>query len=168
MPDHPQWLWKYVLEAEAVAIVLDERAQAAITRRRARGKDARLVLRVERLSPKTGFPNVADIGWASRRRPARELVVCHVEDVEVHADRRLVRYAGWRDVVVSAWRLGPVERLVLADPYLMLRVVDWEYARARAALPAGERPTEQSPIDGARRVSIGVGSRHVRREADDP
>jgi hypothetical protein len=135
-----------------VGIVVDERARAAVNRRRSRGKDARLVLRVQRLSPKTGFPDAAVIGW-TRVEPPPELVEWHAQDVKIFVEPRLARYAEVRDLVVSAWRIGPLERIVLADPYLMLRVAEWEYTDAKTLQAGPARPTAQSQIESSKRLA---------------
>jgi hypothetical protein len=134
-----------------VGIVVDERARAAVNRRRSRGKDARLVLRVQRLSPKTGFPDAAVIGW-TRVEPPPELVEWHARDVKFFVEPRLARYAEVRDLVISAWRIGPWERIVLADPYLMLRVAEWEYTHAKTLHSAPARLTVQSQIESAKHL----------------
>lgn len=55
-------------EESAVAIILDERARAVIARRRSRGGDDRLFLRLERGSLRAGVPWVLVVGWAKLQR----------------------------------------------------------------------------------------------------
>ena len=111
-----------------MAIMIDDQAKDAVARRRARGKDAALILSIAPLSPKTGIPSAASVSWVSRHRPAGYFVPCQVGEIDVLVARRLARYADACDVVISSWRLGPFDRLSLADPFLMLRVSEWEYA----------------------------------------
>jgi hypothetical protein len=47
--------------------------------------------------------------------------------VVIYVDRHVARYARWRDVTISAWHLGPLERLAVVDePAMVLELVEWE------------------------------------------
>jgi CheY-like chemotaxis protein len=109
-----------------VTVSIDEKARAAIARRRALGQDATLFLRVERISGRGGPLGHSDlvVGW-SPRQPDRALVVRLVGDVVVLMDRRVARYTNWHDMTVSAWRLGPFEWLMI-DPYVLPEMQEWE------------------------------------------
>jgi hypothetical protein len=108
-----------------MAIIIDECARAAIARRRARGRDATLFLRREAYPVRGGI--VLDVGWAPRRWPRRTLVMQQVGDVAVVVDRRVGRYTQWRDLTISARRLGPFEELVVVDALrVLLEMQAWE------------------------------------------
>ena len=122
-----------------MAVIIDEKARAAIARRRSRGRDATLFLRVETIptmyGPAGGAPDLI-VGWAPRHWPGRMLSVRPVGDAVVCLDRRIARYSTWHDVTISAWRLGPFDHLVV-DPNVLLEVQQWERthpsARSRTA-----------------------------------
>lgn len=108
-----------------MAVFIDERAHAAVARRRAHGRDATLFLRREVYPVRGGI--VLDVGWAPRRWPRRALVVKQVGDVAVVVDRRVGRYTQWRDLTISARRLGPFEDLVVVDELrVLLEMQAWE------------------------------------------
>jgi hypothetical protein len=110
---------------EMMAIIVDECARAAIARRRAHGHDATLFLRREAYPVRGGI--VLEVGWAPRRWPRRALVVEQVGDVAVVVDRRVARYTQWRDLTISARRLGPFENLVVVDELrVLLEMQAWE------------------------------------------
>jgi hypothetical protein len=109
-----------------MAIILDERARAAIRRRRARQQGDALLLRVETL-PLRGITRVLAVDWAPRRLPRRPVVARRVGDAVVYVDARVARYTDWQDVTVSAWRLGPLDRpLVRDEPLALLQMERWE------------------------------------------
>lgn len=111
-----------------MAVIIDEKARAAIARRRSRGRDATLFLRVETISgvhrPALDM-SVLVVGWAPRKWTDRTLAVRPVGDAVVCVDRRTARYSSWHDVTISAWRLGPFDHLVV-DPNLLLEMQQWE------------------------------------------
>jgi hypothetical protein len=108
-----------------MAIFINERAQAAIAWRRAHGRDATLFLRREAYPVRGGI--VLDVGWAPRRWPRRALVGQQVGDVAVVVDRRIARYTQWRNLTISARRLGPFEELVVVDALrVLLEMQAWE------------------------------------------
>lgn len=110
-----------------MAIILDDQMRAAIVRRRARGRDATLLLRVEAIPARGGVPHFVAVTWAPRRWPRRTFVERQVEGVAVCMDQRLARYTRWRDVTISAWRLGPLEHLVVEEELLvLLEMEEWE------------------------------------------
>jgi hypothetical protein len=51
-----------------MAIIIDERARAAIARRHARGQDATILLRVE-VVPVRGMHQMLSVGWAPQIGP---------------------------------------------------------------------------------------------------
>jgi hypothetical protein len=51
-------------------------------------------------------------------------------------DQRVARYTQWRDVWISAWRLGPIERMVVVDePLVLLEMEAWERTHPAATHP---------------------------------
>ncbi|MBV9280455.1 MAG: hypothetical protein JOZ41_10275 [Chloroflexi bacterium] len=118
-----------------MAVILDERARAAVVRRRARGKDGTIYLRLERATVRTGIPCVVVVGWSPHHPPARELVVRRVGDVDVSMDWRVARFTQRRDMTVSAARLGPFEWLVVADPFAAEGLMEWERTHDLFPLP---------------------------------
>jgi hypothetical protein len=55
--------------------------------------------------------------------------VKQVGDVAVAMDRRVARYTQWRDLTISARRLGPFENLVVVDELrVLLEMQAWEKA----------------------------------------
>lgn len=107
-----------------MAIILDESARAAVDRRRAKGRDCVLYLRIERRSARFGVPPTVEVSWAPRHLPARDLVAGRVEDVRVCMDPYVARFVRDEDVVVTTWRLGPVESLTVSDPFLIFRLAE--------------------------------------------
>lgn len=118
-----------------MAIILDESALDVIARRRARGKDATLYLRLERGSLRAGVPWILAVGWAPRYRPDRTLVSQLAANAEIHVEPRVARYTQSRDLTVSAARLGPWEWLVVADPFAFERMWEWEWTHPVVSLP---------------------------------
>ena len=112
-----------------MAILIDEKARAAIARRRAGGRDATLFLRLERFrgrgGPLVSYPWDLVAGWAPRAWPESDLTVRSVGDVVVCVDTRVARYTHWHDVTISAWRVGPID-LLTVDPYVVLEMQAWE------------------------------------------
>lgn len=128
-----------------MAIILDERAQAAIRRRRARGNDARIVLRIDWGSLHAGVPWTFAVGWIPCSLPADTVVLQRISDVEIRVNQHIVRYTHSRDLTISSARLGLWEWLVVADPFAFERMQEWECIRpddqeqptvASAAAPA--------------------------------
>jgi hypothetical protein len=116
-----------------VAIILDDKAREAIARRRAQGRDHTLYLRIERMPGTWGrAAGIADlsVSWAPRRLPDRGLVVRSVGDTVICVDSRVARYAAWHDVTISAWRLGPFDRLMV-DPTVLFELQAWERTHPR-------------------------------------
>lgn len=111
-----------------MAIIIDEKACAAIARRRVSGRDTTLFLRVEKIPGGRGsVMGISDlvVGWAPPHLPNLSLTVRHAADVVVYMDRRVARYSAWNDITVSAWRLGPFGHLMI-DPNVMLEMQYWE------------------------------------------
>jgi hypothetical protein len=111
-----------------VAIILDDKARDAIARRRARGRDHTLYLRIEWIDGLRGPGGATSdliVGWAPRHLPGRGLVVRPMDDTVICVDGRVARYAAWHDVIISAWRLGPFDYLTV-DPTVLLEIQEWE------------------------------------------
>lgn len=113
-----------------MAVVLDDRCRAAIRRRRARGKDARVFLRFERGSARAGVPWVVAPGWVEHRRLPDDVEVQHIGDAEVHVEGRIARYCRCHDLTVSAARFGPLVWLLMEDQYAADLVRVWERSTA--------------------------------------
>lgn len=118
-----------------MAIVLDNSAGDVIARRRARGKDTTLFLRLERGPLRAGVPWILTVGWAPLTRPDGTVVVQSPEDVRVYVDPRVARYAQWRDLTISGARLGPWAWLVVADPFAFEHMREWERTHTDVPLP---------------------------------
>ena len=116
-----------------MAILLDDLAQAALARRRARHRDETLVLYVATVpfpGPESD-PEVLDICWASSRRARlkRDLILYLVGDHVLLIDRRIARYVADHDLTVSAWRLGPISQPTIEhDWYVLKELRAWERA----------------------------------------
>jgi hypothetical protein len=110
-----------------VAIIIDEKAHAAIARRRALGRNDTIFLRVERISGRGGPLGHLDlvVSWSPCHQADPALALRLVRDVVVLVDRRVARYTYWHDMTVSAWRLGPFEWLMI-DPYVLPEMQEWE------------------------------------------
>src|SRR5437588_10440952 len=98
-----------------MAIIIDERAHAAIARRR--GREAAIgfwIAAVPHPGP-ASEPEVLAIDWASRRRLQRTQGLVRWEDGDnvLYVDARIMRYTQAHDLTVSAWRLGPFTHLVI-------------------------------------------------------
>lgn len=107
-----------------MAIILDQRARAAVDRRRTRGRDTTLFLRREVIPVRGGI--VLAVDWAPRRWPRCHLDVRQAGDVTVVVDRLVARYTQWRDVTISARRLGPFGELVVdGELPVLLEMQDW-------------------------------------------
>lgn len=117
-----------------MAIIIDDKAREAITRRRSRARDRTLFLRIERISgirgPAAGMSNLI-VSWAPRDLPDRALVVRPVGGTVLCVDRRVARYAAWHDVTISAWRLGPFDHLMI-DPNVLLDIQQCERSHPAA------------------------------------
>jgi hypothetical protein len=89
-----------------MAIILGERARAAVARRRTRGWDTTLFLRHEVLP--VGRGDTLAVGWAPRRWPRRQLEVRQAGDITVVVGQagRPVHAAARRDDLSMA--PGPV------------------------------------------------------------
>lgn len=124
-----------------MAIILDDSARDAVARRRARGKDATLSLRLDRSSLRAGVPWVMTVGWTSRRRAENGFVLRHTGDVQVRIDLRIARYAQWRDLIISGARLGPWRWPVVADPFAFEHMREWERSH-----PDGEAPAPMARV----------------------
>jgi hypothetical protein len=133
MPDHPQWVWIYVLKVKAVAIGFDERAQAAIMRRRARGKDVRLFLKLHPGSLHAGVPWFLTVGWAPRHWSDHTAVVQREGDVDLYMDPFIAGYTRSRDLTISSRRVGPWEWLMVAEPIPWDDMREWEQTRPEDA-----------------------------------
>jgi hypothetical protein len=105
--------------------------------RRARGRDTTLFLRREVIPARGGWPCGLSVNWAPHRWPRRPLEARQVGEVTVVMDRRVARYTQWRDVRISAWRLGPLERVVVVDERLVLLEMEaWERTHPAATHPS--------------------------------
>jgi hypothetical protein len=118
-----------------VAIILDERARATVMRRRARGKDARVVLRMDRGSLRAGVPWTLAVGWGPHRWLDATVVLQRASEVKVYTDQRIARYTQSHDLTISSARLGPWEWLVVADPFAFERMQEWERTHPEVPLP---------------------------------
>jgi hypothetical protein len=121
-----------------VAIIVDERARVALARRRRRGQDAALLLRIAAV-PHPGpasDPEVLWVGWLSPHRPRdlRGLVLWEVGAAVLFVDARLSRYTEEQDITLSAWRLGPFTRLYVVDQRLVLLAVQAGECRRRTGM----------------------------------
>ncbi|HZS88857.1 MAG TPA: hypothetical protein VFE42_15395 [Chloroflexota bacterium] len=102
-----------------MAVIIDERAQEIIAHRRAQGRDVAITLHVV---PLRGMQSMLRVAWAPWHGGGSAAGWVYVSP-------RIARYARWHDVVISAWHLGPFERLAVADePRVMLEMVEWEAA----------------------------------------
>jgi hypothetical protein len=110
-----------------LAVIIDKKAHAAIARRRGRGQDTTLYLRVEKVYGKGTFGGYSDltVGWVPRPWPNRALTELPVGDVVLCMDSRVSRYTYWHDVTISAWRLGPFD-LFTVDPNFLFHMQAWE------------------------------------------
>ena len=105
-----------------MAVILDDRAREAIARRGARGRANGIGLRLA-VVPLRGMHRVLSIGWSACRNASRD------DTIVLSVDERVARYARWHDLTISAWRLGPVDHLVIVDELLVLSEMEsWEYA----------------------------------------
>ncbi len=109
-----------------MAIIIDDRAFAAVARRRTRTGDAGILLRIV-VVPVRGMHRLLAVSWAPRDRCPGTLAVVRVRDVEVYIDERIARYTRWHDVTISAWHFGPIDRLLVVEAALdLLRIGKWE------------------------------------------
>jgi hypothetical protein len=129
-----------------VAIIIDDQARAAIAQRRAKGHDSTLFLRVEAMRAKGWLCRILTISWDGCRWSRRPLTAREVDDILVVMEPRIARYTQWRDVTITAWKLGPFTRLVVDDePAVMLEMDAWEQTHplstcspdGRYGVPAG-------------------------------
>lgn len=49
------------------------------------------------------------VDWDTHRNSMRTLVERRMGEDVVYVDECVARYAAWRDVTISAWRLGPLD-----------------------------------------------------------
>ncbi len=121
-----------------VALIIDQHARAAIEQRRARGRDTTLFLHVEYLHTRGWASRVLKVDWKASRPTYRPLDSRTVDDVCIVTEPRIARYIQWRDLTVTAWRLGPFTRLtVLDEPLALLEMCEWERTHPFSAQPAG-------------------------------
>jgi hypothetical protein len=107
-----------------MAILLDDQARAALAHRRARGRETALLLH---LVPLRGMQRVLEVGWLPRLLRPPGLVLLRTAEADIYTDPCIARYAAWRDVRLSAWHLGPWERLAVVDePEVVLAMATWE------------------------------------------
>lgn len=119
-----------------MALIIDEEARAALTRRRQRGRDAAIMVRVAAV-PARGCTCQIVATWASQRDRQRAAAAQRVDDVTIHLGPRMARYARWHDVTISAWRLGPLTRLAVADePLVLLELLEWEQLHPGLTAPS--------------------------------
>jgi CheY-like chemotaxis protein len=154
-----------------MASIIDERARAAIARRRGRGCESALVLWVAAVSypGSASEPEVLSIDWASRQRLQRAQGLARWEDGDIvlYVDARLRRYTQAHDLRVSAWRLGPFVHLVIPHAWDVLRELQaWERAhparRSRVAVHAAQGE------EGARLPRpLSLGGRSGTREEEE-
>ena len=110
-----------------MAIVIGERAREAIGRRHASGRDPTIMLCVT-VVPLRGMHRMLSVGWAPRRGRRRDLVDQRVGDAVFAVGERVACYTRWHDVTISAWRLGPIGHLVIADELgVLTEMLTWEY-----------------------------------------
>jgi hypothetical protein len=119
-----------------VAILLDDKAREVVARRRDRGKDDAISVRLERGPVRAYVPWIIAVGWAPRRWPDCAFPARHAGAAEIHADPRVVRYAHWRDLVITGARLGPWRWLAVADPFACDHMLEWEWSHPQDALPS--------------------------------
>jgi hypothetical protein len=130
-----------------MTLQLDERALKAVVRRRGRGREAGIVLRVEHASLHAGAPPVLAVHWTTARRVEAALLLLDLDDVAVWVEERVARYTEARDVTISATRLGPFEWLRLDDPFAMEHLEEWEQRHGTVS--------KAVPIEGVRNASSG-------------
>lgn len=108
-----------------MAIYLDERACNLVARRAARGRKTAIAVRVAAV-PTRGAVHQLTVGWASRDGYQQLPEVRRFGDVVLHVDARVARFSDWHDVTISAWRLGPIEQLVVVDEVrVLLDLLEW-------------------------------------------
>lgn len=109
-----------------MAVIIDEEARAALSQRRQRGRDAAIMLRIAAV-PARGCTCQLVATWVSQRDRAGAGSAQCVDGAMVYMGRRVARYARWHDVTISAWRLGPLTRLTVAnEPLALLALLEWE------------------------------------------
>lgn len=106
-----------------MAILLDDKAQEEVARRRAHGQDAAMFLR---LAHQRCLPELLSAGWASRRMHRAGKMLQHSGDVALYVQPSVAQYAAWHDLTITVWRLGPITRLELANALqTTLELEDW-------------------------------------------
>ncbi len=107
-----------------MALCLDRPAQAAVARRRARGRDTSIALRLVYLRC---WQPALSVGWAPGAWKRHGLLRLRAGTVDLYVSRRLARYAQWHDVTISAAHLGPLTWLIVVDEsHLSLDLLTWE------------------------------------------
>lgn len=152
-----------------MAITFDTSGQAVLARRRARGKNDTVFLRLERGSLRVGALWAFVIGWAPRRWPEGVVACRCAGGVGLLTAPRIARYVRERNLTVSGARLGPWQWLVVADPFAYERMVEWETSRSdvtRAARPGRDQRTVPHVTDtrvarNADGHEVAVSTRHL-------
>lgn len=123
-------------------IRFDDHSRNAIKRRKDRGLDPRLFLYVERLGGHggalAGHPRVFGVDWAPRHHPSSVFEARRVEGVLVFVDSKIAAQTDDSDILISAWHLGPVERLTVTCPECPV-IVDTSYTPDKSSSSTGPR-----------------------------
>lgn len=70
--------------------------------------------------PVRGLYRVLTVGWSPRHGPRLD------GPLVLYVDEQVALYTQWRDVTISARRLGPIDQLVVADaPLVQAQMEAW-------------------------------------------
>ena len=124
-----------------MAILIDGRAREVIAHRQQRGRRVSVDIHVQHLRHGTHVL-LAEI--TGSRKPRANQTEAEAGDVHLFVDRRVARYAQWRDITISAQHLGPLHYLIVLDELpILFDMASWERthpgigrAGASAAVPA--------------------------------
>ncbi len=123
-----------------MAIRFDDHIRAAIRRRKAHGLDARLFIYVDRLGGHAGalagHPQVFGVDWAPHHHASSVFEARRVEGVLVFVDSKVAAQTDTADVLISAFHLGPIERLSVTCPE-QPAIVDTSYKSHKSPHSAG-------------------------------
>ena len=127
---------------QKMAIILDDRAHAAVAHRRIHGRVAAINLRVAAIPTfPPGLQRTLSVGWAAQCKRRRDMAMRRGGDIVLYVDERLARYACWHDVNISAWRLGPIDHLTIVDEWrVLLELEAWEQTHPAAGCPGHRAP----------------------------
>jgi hypothetical protein len=104
-----------------MAILIDARAREVIARRRNRRRSAAVNVHIARLSHGT---HALLAEWATRRGEKQHET--WAGDIQLFVDSRVARYARWRDISISAQRIGPFHYLIVENELpVLLDLADW-------------------------------------------